>query len=189
MKKLLLFLLILVAVIILGWSGYYYWQGTPRYSLYQMAKAIKNNDPQTFLVYIDMDQVLEGLVAEPFEEMRRKFSPNADSKAPPQKESFRRNKRLQGIISQLAQVLKPELEQQLIRAIQDIEQKDRISPFSFAFLSQVREEGNKAQVTVRAPKDETYQFTMERMPEKVWKVIKLDVDFFKFFKKVREQNE
>ncbi len=189
MKKKALFALILLGLALGGWAGYYYWQGTPRCSLYQMAKAIKNNDPQTFLRYVDMDQVLEGLVDSTIEEVRKKFSPHADSAEPAQEEPSHKNKEFKGMVAQLAQSLKPALEQQLIRAMQDIEQRDRISPFAFAFLSQVKREENKAQVTVRASKKDTYQCTMEKTPDGFWKVVKLDVDFFKVFKKARKQKE
>ncbi len=72
MKRLALCVLILVGLVLGVWAGNYYWQGTPRCSLYRMAKAIKNNDPQTFLSYVDMDQVLEGMVDSTIKEVREK---------------------------------------------------------------------------------------------------------------------
>lgn len=189
MKKWALFALILLVLVIGGWVGYHYWQGSPRWSLYQMAKAIKNNDPQTFLRYVDMDQVLEGIVDSTIVEVRKKLSPHAGSEEPAQEEPFHKDKEFKDMVAHLAQSLKPALEQQLIRAIQDIEQRERVSPFAFAFLSQVKREGNKAQVTVRASKRNAYQCTMEKTPDGFWKVVKLDVDFFKLFKKARMQKE
>ena len=74
-KRLALFVLIAVGVVLGVWAGNNYWQGTPRCSLYRMAKAIKNNDPQTFLRYVDMDQVLEGMVDSTIKKARgKKFS-------------------------------------------------------------------------------------------------------------------
>ncbi|HPD60293.1 MAG TPA: DUF2939 domain-containing protein [Thermodesulfobacteriota bacterium] len=189
MKKRMPFVLILLGLVLGGWAGYYYWQGTPRCSLYQMAKAIKNNDPQTFLRYVDMDQVLEGIVNSTIEEMRKKISPNSGSAASAQEDPSHKNKELKDMVARLAQSLKPALEQQVIRAIRDIEQKDRISPFAFAFLSQVKQEGNKAQVMVRASKKDTYQCTLEKTPERSWKIVRLDVDFFKLYKKARKHKE
>jgi hypothetical protein len=189
MKKLALWAVILFGLVLGVWAGNNYWQGTPRCSLFRMAKAIKNNDPQTFLRYIDMDQVLEGIVDSTIQEVRKKFSPNSDSAEPAPEEPSHKNKEFKNMVTRLAQSLKPALEQQLIRAIYDIEQRDRISPFAFAFLSQVKREGNKAEVTVRASKKDTYQCTMEKTPERFWKIVKLDVDFFKLFKKARKQKE
>ena len=189
MKKLALFALILLGLVLGGWEGYYYWQGTPRCSLYRMAKAIKNNDPETFLSYVDMDQVLEGMVDSTVKKVRKKNSPNSDSAEPAPEEPSPQNKEFNNMVAQLAQSLKPALEQQLTRAFQNIEQRDRISPFAAAFLSQVKREGNKAQVTMRVSKKDTYQCTMEKSPDGFWKVVKLDVDFFKLYKKARKHKE
>ena len=189
MKKWTLISLILLGLVLGGWAGYYYWQGTPRCSLYHMAKAIKNNDPQAFLGYVDMDQVLEGIVDSTIQEVRKKISPNSDSAEPAPEDPSHKSKEFKDMVAKLVQSLKPALEQQLFRAIQNIEQRDQISPFAFAFLSEVRREGNKAQVTVRASKKDTYQCTMEKTPDGFWKVVKLDVDFFKMLKKARKHKE
>ena len=189
MKKWALLALILLGLVLGGWEGYYYWQGTPRSSLYHMAKAIKNNDPQTFMRYVDMDQVLEGIVDSTIQEVRKKMSPNSDSTEPAPEDSSQKSKEFKDMVARLVQSLKPALEQQIIKGIYNIEQRDRISPFAFAFLSQVKREGDKAEVTVRASKKDTYQCTMEKTPEGFWKIVKLDVDFFKLFKKARKQEE
>ena len=189
MKKIALFVLILLGLVLGVWAGYYYWQGTPRCSIYRMAKAIKNNDPQTFLSYVDMDQVLEGMVDSTIKKVREKSSPNSDSAEPAPEEPSPKNKAFNDMVAQLAQSLKPALEQQLIKAIQNIEERDRISPFASAFLSHVKREGNKAQVTVKASKKDTYQCTMEKTPDGFWKVVSIDVDFFKLYKKARKHKD
>ena len=189
MKRLALCVLIVVGLVIGVWAGNNYWQGSPRCSLYRMAKAIKNNDPQTFLRYVDMDQVLEGMVDSTIKKVRKKNSPNSDSAEPAPEETSPKNKAFNDMVAQLAQSLKPALEQQLTRAFQNIKQRDRISPFASAFLSQVKREGDKAQVTVKASKKDTYQCTMEKTPDGFWKVVKLDVDFFKLYKKARKHKD
>ena len=190
MKKWTLFIAIILGLTLVGWAGYYYWKETPRYSLYQMAKAIKNNDPQTFFLYVDMDQVFESIVDSTMKDARGKKLPDSDPTASEPEEPSGADKKFKNMIAQVAKALRPALEQQAIRAINnmDPEQRDRISPFAFAFLSHVKREGSKAQVTVRASKGETYQFTMERTPEQVWKMVKLDLDFLKLLKKSKKQN-
>ena len=42
MKRWVVYALIILVLFLGAWAGYYYWQGTPRYSLYQMGRAIKN---------------------------------------------------------------------------------------------------------------------------------------------------
>ena len=189
MKRLALSVFIVLGLVLGVWAGNNYWQGTPRCSLYRMAKAIKNNDPQTFLRYVDMDQVLEGMVDSTIKKGRKKISPNSDSAEPAPEEPSRKNKEFNDMVAQLAQSLKPALEQQLTRAFQNIKQRDRISPFASAFLSHVKREGNKAQVTVKASKKDTYQCTMEKTPDGFWKVVSIDVDFFKLYKKARKHKD
>jgi hypothetical protein len=191
MKKWALCVLIILGLVLGVWGGNYYWQGSPRCSLYRMAKAIKNNDPQTFLRYVDVDQVFEGIVDSTMKDARKKKSPDTDSTASEPEESSGANKKFENMIAQLAQSLRPALEQQAIRGINnmDPEQRDRISPFAFAFLSQVKQEGDKAQVTVKASKKDTYQCTMEKTPDGFWKVVSIDVDFFKLYKKARKHHK
>jgi len=43
-KKFLVFITILSFLGLIDWGGYYYWQETPRYSLYQTGKALQNHD-------------------------------------------------------------------------------------------------------------------------------------------------
>ena len=189
MKRWALCVLIVVGLVIGVWAGNNYWQGNPRCSLYRMAKAIKNNDPQTFLSYVDMDQVLEGMLDSTIKKVRKNFSPNSDSAEPAPEEPSPKNKEFKDMVAQLAQSLKPALEQQLTRAFQNIEQRDRISPFASAFLSHVKREGDKAQVTMRVSKKDTYQCTMEKTPGGFWKVVSIDVDFFKLYKKARKHKD
>jgi len=191
MKRLVLCVFIIVGLVLGAWGGYYYWQGSPRCSLYRMAKAIKNNDPQTFLRYVDVDQVFEGIVDTTMKDARKKKSPDSDSTASEPEEPSGANKKLENLIAQVAKALRPALEQQAIRAINnmDPEQRDRISPFAAAFLSQVKQEGDKAQVMVKVSKKDTYQGTMEKTPEGFWKIVSLDVDFFKMLKKARKHKE
>jgi len=191
MKKWVFFISIILGLTLAGWGGYYYWQGTPRCSLYRMGKAIKNNDSQTFLRYVDIKQVFEGIVDSTMKDARGEKSPDSDSAASEPEEPSGANKKFKNMIAQVAKALRPALEQQAIRAINnmDPEQRDRISPFAFAFLSEVKQEGNKAQVTVHASKKDTYQGTMEKTPEGFWKIVKLDIDFFKMLKKARKHKE
>ena len=190
MKRLTLCALIVAGVVLGVWAGNNYWQGTPRCSLYRMTKAIKNNDPQTFLLYVDVDRVFDSIVDSGIKSASEKSS-GTGPEGEEQEEPSKADKKFEKIIAQLAKALRPALEQQAIRAIKnmDPEQRDRISPFAAAFLSQVKREGNKAQVTVKVSKKDTYQGTMEKTPDGFWKIVKLDVDFFKMLKKARKHKD
>ncbi|MCX8011797.1 MAG: DUF2939 domain-containing protein, partial [Desulfobacterota bacterium] len=171
MKKWITGSLIFIGLVLLGWAGYYYWQSSPRYSLYQMAKAIKNNDPEKFLFYIDLDQV----VATTFEELQKDFSPSKKEEKPDNEKILpgdKINKKLKNFINQLPQILKPALEQKITREIRNMKNRDKIYPLIFATLSRIKKKGNnKCEVTVKVPNEKTYQFTMEKRNNQVWKVV------------------
>ncbi len=54
-------LILLGLLLIIGFSSYYYWRGTPQYSILQLKTAVKNHDVDTALKYIDIDQVFDNL--------------------------------------------------------------------------------------------------------------------------------
>ena len=61
-QRLIVYGCVFFGAILFAWGGLYYWQGTPRYSLYQMGKAIKNHDAEGFMLFLDIDRIVDGLV-------------------------------------------------------------------------------------------------------------------------------
>lgn len=55
--------IVLVILIAIG-SGYYYVSATPQYSLYQLGRAIKNHDSDSFYKYFDVDSVTDSVVSQ-----------------------------------------------------------------------------------------------------------------------------
>jgi|GEM_PF-1390957 len=180
MKKWVILILIFFGLILLGGMGYHYWQDSPRYSLYQMAKAIKNNEPEKFLFYVDLDQV----VASTIEELKGDFFPDKKEKGEDKEDHLENNinKKLKKFITQFPQILKPALEQKITREIREMENRDKIYPLAFALLSRIKKKGNECEVKVKVPHKKTYQFTMKKGEEGVWKVVKIDLNFFKAFR-------
>ena len=52
-------------------------EGTPQYTLYRIGSSLKNRDFETFLVYVDLDNILNQQVAESFSTLFK--ASNADS--------------------------------------------------------------------------------------------------------------
>jgi hypothetical protein len=53
---------ILIALLILGCAGYWYWTTTPEYSMERVKHAVKDHDLITFQKYVDTDSVAAGIV-------------------------------------------------------------------------------------------------------------------------------
>jgi hypothetical protein len=51
-----------VVVLLVAACGFFYVKGTPRYSIYQLGRAVANHDPDAALKYIDIDSVTESLL-------------------------------------------------------------------------------------------------------------------------------
>ncbi|MBT8406279.1 MAG: DUF2939 domain-containing protein, partial [Deltaproteobacteria bacterium] len=56
------FLTITVALLVVVLAGgFYYFTGTPRYSLYKLGRAVKNHDSAEFHKYVDVDRIVDHL--------------------------------------------------------------------------------------------------------------------------------
>jgi len=184
-KKLLSITGILCFLLLIGWGGYYYWQGTPRYSLYQMGKAIKEHDSKTLLRYLDIDQIVDGLADSTSAAVAEKTSPAAPSEEPKRNPNSSAGTRgfLERIMPQVIKALKPILNRQLIKIVEDIGSGKTISPLALCTLSQVKRTGQLAEVSIQADNDRTYTFTMARISRKEWKIIRINMDLLDFLQK------
>lgn len=185
MKKLLVITGILCCLLVTGWGGYYYWQGTPRYSLYQMGNALKKHDAKTFLLYLDIDQIVDGLADSTFAAVKKKTSPPGSSEEPERNTSVSAHKRdfYEMLMPQVIKALKPILERQIMKAVEDIEGEQTISPLALCTLSHVKRDGPLAEVSIQAGEDKTYTFTMARASRRVWKIVGIPMDLLDFLQK------
>ncbi len=188
MKRLISFFSILCFFVLIGWGGYYYWQGTPRYSLYQMGNALKEHDSKTFLLYLDIDQIVDGLADSTSAAVDKKTSPAAPSGKPKRNTKSSANTRnfFKTLMPQVIKALKPIIERQLIKIVEDIEEENTISPLALCTLSHVRRKGQLAEVSIQAEGDRTYTFTMVRASRRVWKIVRINMDLLDFLQKPRE---
>jgi len=185
MKKLLSITSIVCCLILIGWGGYYYWEGTPRYSLYQMASAIKAHDSKTFLLYLDVDQIVDGLADSTSAAVEEKTSAGTPSEGSARNPKTSANSRgfLGTLMPQVIKALKPILKRQLVTIAENIESKQTISPLALCTLARVKRKGQLAEVSIQAEGDRTYTFTMARASRKVWKIIRIEMDLLDFLQK------
>jgi len=188
MKRLLSITSILCFFVLIGWGGYYYWQGTPRYSLYQMGNAIKERDSKTLFLYLDIDQIVDGLADSTSAAVEKKTSPAAPSEEPKRNTKSSANTRdlFKTLIPQVIKALKPILERQLIKIVEDIEEEHTISPLALCTLSQVKRKSQLAEVSIKVEEDRVYTFTMARASRRVWKIVRINMDLLDFLQKPRE---
>lgn len=52
----------LIIILLIGYFGYFYWTRTPKYSLYQIAKAIQHHDVELFNKHVDVNTVAHRLI-------------------------------------------------------------------------------------------------------------------------------
>jgi hypothetical protein len=191
MKRLLSYFGILCFFVLLGWGGYYYWQGTPRYSLYQMGNAIKDKDSETFLLYLDIDGIVDGLAGSTSAAVEKKTSPAPPSKEPTRNKKSSANRRdlFKTLMPQVMKALRPILERQLIKIVEDIEEEHIISPLALCSLAHVRRKGQLAEVSIEAEGEKTYTFTMARASRRVWKIVRINMDFLDLLQKPRQDEK
>ena len=87
---------------------------------------------------------------------------------------------------QVIKALKPILERQLIKLVEDIEVEHTISPLALCTLSKVKREGLLTEVSVKVEGDRTYAFTMARTSRRIWKVVRVDMDLLDLLQKARQ---
>jgi len=174
------FLTIIVALLVAVLAGgFYYFSGTPRYSLYKIGRAVKNHDSGEFHKYVDVDRIVDHLakfaVEQIVEEMERDQSTNAW-----QIDGQQFDKELaMMMVPKLMESLKPQIKQEVTRLIEDTEEETEGSPLLGATLAGIEVKGSLALVTVEhEDTGEEIRFKMVKSPDRYWKIVEIDIDSF-----------
>ena len=160
-------------------SGFYYFSGTPRYSLYKIGRAVKNHDSGEFHKYVDVDRIADHLakfaVEQIVEEMERGQSTYAW-----QIDGQQFDKELaMMMVPKLMESLKPQIKQEVTRLIEDTEEETEGSPLLGATLAGIEVKNSLALVTVEhEDTGEEIRFKMVKSPERYWKIVEIDIDSF-----------
>ena len=166
MVKKIIISICLVAVVLGG--GFYYFAGTPKYSLYQLKKAIGNHDSMTFNKYVDVDRVTGNLLdtaSQSFdEEMKKEDNPFGEFG----------NSLLQSMIPALKEKMKSEIN----KGIEEISE-DKDNKYAEIKIESVVKEGKSAKVSLKNSDNETIRLDMIQTPDRYWKIVGINFDDFK----------
>lgn len=160
MKKIIIISLAILAVAIGG--GYYYFTGTPTYSLYQLKKSIQAHDSATFNKYVDTDRVIDGLLTDAMK------GTDADSN----------NNPFAGLAQTFLLSMKETLKSSINKNVEDISngKGDKITGLR---IKSVTKEGKSANVTLENSNSEEIHLSMINVPEGYWRIVSVNLDDFK----------
>lgn len=154
-----------VAVVALTLGAMYYVAGTPQYSLYIVRNAVREGDKDTFYYFFDFDRVVRNTISRKVGGIQVGpgfFGKDPDLGTPVAK-----------------RLIRERIEEKLAKP-QDV-------PFDDLSIEDVRYEGKSAYVTLRKKSDgSTSTIAMERMPDRHWKIVDMDLDAVKVPFDVRE---
>jgi hypothetical protein len=174
------FLTITVALLVAVLAGgFYYFTGTPRYSLYKIGRAVKNHDSGEFHKYVDVDRIVDHLakfaVQKVVAEIERDQSTEAWQKDGQQ---FDKEFALM-MVPKMMESLKPQIKQEITKLIEDTSEERKGSPLLRATLADIETKGSIAIVTAQDQKTgQNIRFKMVKTPDRYWKVVEIDFDSF-----------
>ena len=173
-------LLTIVALLVVFLAiGFYYFSGTPRYSLYKIGRAFKNHDAEEFHKYVDVDRIVDHLAEFALEQALAEMEenqPTGDWGRPSQE--FDKELAMM-MFPQMIEALKPQIKQAITELIEDPGDDREGSPFVGASLADIQTEGNTSLVTVED--EETGQeirFKMEKSSGRYWRIVEIDFESF-----------
>jgi hypothetical protein len=174
------FLTITVALLVVVLAcGFYYFTGTPRYSLYKLGRAVKNRDSAEFHKYMDVDRIVDHLatffVEQFVEEMERDQSTTAwqiDGQVIDKEFAMM-------MVPKMMESMKPQIKQELTRLIEDTDEEMEGSPLLGATLADIETRGSLALVTVvHEDTGKEIRFKMVKSPDRYWRIVEIDVESF-----------
>ena len=174
------FLTISVAllVVFLG-IGFYYFSGTPRYSLYKISRAVKNHDSGEFHKYVDVDRIVDHLAKFAVQQVVAEMERNGATDS----------RRIDGqvldkelalmMVPKMMEALKPQIKQEITALIENTDEERKGSPMLRATLADIQTKGSLSLVTVEDQKTgEKIRFKMVKSPDRYWKIVEIDLDSF-----------
>jgi hypothetical protein len=160
-------------------AGFYYFSGTPRYSLYKMSRAYKNRDSAEFHKYVDIDRIVDHLAKYAVEQALAEMEnaePTGDwGRAGP---GFDKELAMM-MLPKMLEALKPQIRQQITDLIENGNDEREGSPLLGSTLADIETEGSIALVTlVQEDTGQEIRFKMAQSPERYWRIVELDLESF-----------
>ena len=159
--------------------GFYYFTGTPRYSLYKIGRAVKNHDSGEFHKYVDVDRIVDHLAKFAVQQALAEMEGNeatGDWGRPGQQ--FDKELAMM-MLPTMMEALKPQIKQAVTELIEDTGDDREGSPFFGATLAGIEVKGSLALVTVEhEDTGEEIRFKMVKTPDRYWKIVEIDFESF-----------
>jgi len=174
---------IVMAVVlgVLAAVGAYWWSyyTSPRYALHQMVLALKDKDMDRLFNYLDLKEIMKGLIAPATQEL----SPPED---PEEDEWSRLGRRLgqklaKQVLPRVVENFEEQIRTVLKHYLETLDNTKILALGAAVSLAKIQVQGEEALVTVKEPtKGETYRFTMRRrLGERRWRIVGVNYDDFK----------
>jgi hypothetical protein len=159
--------------------GFYYFSGTPRYSLYKISRAIKNHDSGEFHKYVDVDRIVDHLakfaVQQALAEIEKDKS--TDDWGRPGQEFDKELAMM--MLPTMMEALKPQIKQAITEFIEDTDRETEGSPLIGATLADIQTEGSTSLVTLENENTgEKIRFKMAKSSDRYWKIVEIDFESF-----------
>lgn len=175
-KWLVVLLVIIGIIVIIGVLGLVSVKGTPQYSLYKMAEAVKKKDYTTFSKYFNVDSVVDDLLDKALEEAKKNMLQQAE-------ESSEDTKAAQEYFEFLAVEMRTQMKEQAKAEIKKSVEEGRFyedykeaSMISIFLNTKFQVKGTEADVIlVNREKNQSLPLKM-RKKNGYWEIYKIDID-------------
>ena len=159
--------------------GFYYFSGTPRYSLYKIGRAVKNHDSGEFHKYVDVDRIVDHVAKYAIQQVVAEMENNQpiDDWGRGGQEFDKELATM--MLSNMLEALKPQIRQKITEFIEDTDDDREGSPLVGATLADIQTEGSTSMVTLENEKTgDKIQFKMAKSPDRYWKIVEIDLESF-----------
>jgi hypothetical protein len=159
--------------------GFYYFTGTPRYSLYKIGRAVKNHDSGEFHKYVDVDRIVDHLAKFAVEQIVADMERDQSTDAWQIDGQVFDKEFAMMMVPKMMESLKPQIKQEITKLIEDTDEEMEGSPLLGATLADIQSKGSLSLVTVEhEDTGEEIRFKMVKSPDRYWKIVEIDLDSF-----------
>lgn len=166
-------------LVVLLVAGFYYFTGTPRYSLYKIGRAFKNHDSEEFHKYVDVDRIVDHLTKYAVEQALAEMEGNEPTgNWGGAGQQFDKELAMM-MLPTMIEALKPQIKQAITDLIEERGDDRKGSPFIGASLAGIETEGSTSMVTVQdEDTGQEIRFKMVKTPDRYWKIVEIDFESF-----------
>ncbi|MBW1917922.1 MAG: DUF2939 domain-containing protein [Deltaproteobacteria bacterium] len=189
-RKTLTLILVVLAfsgAIILGYL--WFWQGTPRHTLYQMVRAIQNRDINNFYKFVDLQAIFNNFINDASQDLGF-LNENNQKEEPPPDEFARWSRKLgkkfaRYLLPKLFGTFEAQIKGQIERYLLSLSTSETLSLTALVTQAQIQQQGHQAEVTLIDPETKKpLRFRMQQNPDtREWRVVEVNYQDLKEFLK------